>query len=74
MCVCVGGGGGGRGIAISFFFFHNNIIHYGYSLEMPFQGASNEYHSICLYGEIRKISIHFIKKSILSEVMTSFLL
>ena len=25
-----------------------------YSLEVPLWGASNEYHNICLHGEIRK--------------------
>ena len=32
----------------------------GYSLEVPHQGTSNEYHKICFLGEIRKI-IYFLK-------------
>ena len=39
-----------------FLFFHENIC-CGYSLEVPKLGTSNEYHSICVGGEIRKISI-----------------
>ena len=31
-------------------------ICWGYSLEVPLQGASNEYHNICFPEEIRKIS------------------
>ena len=35
----------------SFFLFHKNI-HYGYSLEVPHRGTSNEYHNICFNGEL----------------------
>ena len=34
--------------------FHKNIC-CGYSLEAPRRGASNEYHNLYFYGEIRKI-------------------
>ena len=33
---------------------HKNIC-YGYLLEVPCRDASDEYHNICFYGEIRKI-------------------
>ena len=41
-------------VLIFFLFLHKNIC-CGYSLEVPRQGASNEYHNICFHGEIRKI-------------------
>ena len=55
-------GPGRRGIREIFFrFLHKNIL--WYSLEAPYEGASNEYHSIYLCGEIRKIStIFWLKK------------
>ena len=41
-------------ILIFFLFLHENI-HCGYSLEVPHQGASNEYDMLFFYGEIRKL-------------------
>ena len=41
-------------VLVFFLFLHKNIC-CGYSLEAPFQGASNEYNNICFCGEIRKI-------------------
>ena len=38
-----------------FFLFLNENICCGYSLEVPWLGSSNEYHSICFCQEIRKI-------------------
>ena len=40
-----------------FFLFLLKNICCGYSLEVPLQGTSYEYHNICFCGEIRKISI-----------------
>ena len=40
-----------------------------YSLEAPRQDVSNEYHSICLLGEIRKISYFWVEKSALTSAM-----
>ena len=42
---------------------------YRYSLEVPRWGTSNEYHNICFYEEIRKISIIFGQKGALSGGM-----
>ena len=39
-------------------FLHENIS-CGYSLEVPWQGTSNDYHNICFHGELRKISLLF---------------
>ena len=47
-------------------FLHVNIC-CGYSLEAPRQGTSNEYHSICFHGEIRKLSIIFYWKMRLNK-------
>ena len=62
-CVCgvVGGGEGGAGIHIIhvfFLFLHENIC-CGYSLEVPHQGTSNEYHNIYQYfhEKIKKMSV-----------------
>ena len=44
------------------YFSMSEKIHYGYSLEVPRQGALNEYLQVCLYlqvslhGEIKKMS------------------
>ena len=43
-----------RTVLIFFLFLHENIC-CGYSLEAPWQGASNEYHNICFCGGVRKI-------------------
>ena len=37
-------------------FSYYSLITFGYSLEVPCWGASNEYHNICFHAEIRKIS------------------
>ena len=42
---------------IFFLFLHKNIC-FGYSLEAPRRGASNEYHNICFRDEIRQIIIN----------------
>ena len=43
-----------------------------YSLEVPPQGASNEYHNISFCGEKRKISTIFCLKSTLSGAMNAY--
>ena len=48
-----------RSIHIIFFLILHKSICCGYSLEVPRWGASNEHHNICIYGEIRKISVLF---------------
>ena len=49
---------------ILFLFLHGSIC-CGYSLEVPWWGASNEYHDICFCREVRKISILFWWKTCL---------
>ena len=48
-----------RGVTGKYFLISPWNICCGYSLELPQQGASNEYHNVCFHGEIRKISILF---------------
>ena len=48
-----------RGTCKIFFLFLHENIHCGYSLEVPQQGASNEYHNIC-FREALLMSIHNI--------------
>ena len=44
-----------------FLFLYKNIL-YGYSLEAPRWGASNEYHNICICWKMRrKLSIFWLK-------------
>ena len=59
------------GIRVIFFLFLHEDIHSGYLLKEPHQGASNEHHNICFYGEIGKISVLFLlkKKKALSRAM-----
>ena len=52
---------------ISFLFLNENIC-YGYSLEAPRRGASNEYHNICFRREIRKILCGYPLLSVAMEM------
>ena len=58
-----------RGHKAFFTRFSSSNIYCGYSLEVPCQCTSNEYHKICFCGEIRKISILFGERSTLSRTM-----
>ena len=44
-----------RGYQVNIFSFLHENIYWGYSIEAPQSGASNEYHNICFHGEIRKL-------------------
>ena len=52
-----------------FLFLHGNIC-CGYSLEEPRQGPSNEYHNICFYGEIKKISTFLAPSGAMVDIWT----
>ena len=48
-----------------FLFLHEKICCW-YSLEVPWQGTSNEYHNICFLGEVKRYPHFWLKKSDLS--------
>ena len=60
----------GGGILKIFFLFLLGNICCGYLLEVPQRGASNEYHKICLCGEIKKYQFFSVEKNILSGAMS----
>ena len=51
-----------KGIQIVFFLFLHKNICYGYRLEVPQLGTSNEYPKMCFSAEIRKFQYFLLEK------------
>ena len=58
-----------RGYQEYVFLFLHEIICCGYSIELPRRGASDEFHSICFRGEIRKYQEFLVEPRALSGAM-----